>query len=369
MYHTVRHRMAHARLIHSLFILLLCWLLPFNASAQFNPAPGPINDSIQFNASTSATSGPYSLTRSGMSFTVSRPGLADFTFTAPGLLGASTEQAAHAFIGSDGLLIRSSSSTNIENRTTLVFKQLDTADPVQTLVNHQAFLTDQPTVQIRRSSDGLVLFTWTAHADAAINDTFDIALYRGDTGRHLCGMIPFNRDPGDQTTAEVLGSGGNATGLRITRTRQNFPDVTQDCALPQALFEATPQAIDFGEVANNQSPQLQVTLSNPGGPADDAIEVSAIATTTHCTPVGFTPSPSCPATRHRSAFSSIRRTRRGRSPSSTKTWRSRATPRPARRQSTVRRSRATPCHSSHSMPAASISARSMSAWRRPAASS
>lgn len=289
MYHTVRHRMAYARDIHSLLIILLCWLLPFSASAQFNPAPGPINDSIQFNASTSATNGPYNLTRSGMNFTVSRPGLADFTFTAPGLLGASTEQAAHAFIGSDGLLIRSSSSTNIENRTTLVFKRLDTADPVQTLVNHQAFLTDQPNVQIRRSSDGLVLFTWTTHADAAINDTFDIALYRGDTGRHLCGMIPFNRDPGDQTTAEVLGSGGNATGLRITRTRQNFPNVTQDCALPQALFEVTPQAIDFGEVANNQSPQLQVTLSNPGGPADDAIEVSAIATTTHCTPVGFTP--------------------------------------------------------------------------------
>ncbi|WP_158675329.1 Ig-like domain-containing protein [Thiohalobacter thiocyanaticus] len=289
MRHTVRHRWAHACDFHSLIIILLCWILPFSASAQFNPAVGPINDTIQFSAATSASSGPYSLTRSGLSFTVSRPGLVDFTFTAPGLLGASTEQAAHAFIGSDGLLIRSSSSTNIENRTTIVFKRLDTTDPVETLVNHQAFLSDQPNVQIRRSSDSLVLFTLTAHADSAINDTFDIALFRGDTGRHLCGMIPFNRDPGDQTSAEVLGSGGNATGLRITRTRPNFPNVTQDCALPQALFEITPQSIDFGEVANNQSPQLQVTLSNPGGPADDAIEVSAVATTAHCTPIGFTP--------------------------------------------------------------------------------
>ncbi len=270
-----------ARLLGALIILAtLC--VTSAARAQFAPATGPVNSLLSFSSASNSTHGAFSVSRSGQTLTISRPGLGDFTYTAPG--GDPNRVLSYAFVGDAGLLLKTVDANNVTVRIILDWMRMDTL-PVGSLptniYNVQKFVTEQPNPQAFANSDGQVFFTKLFVADAAINDTFELNLYRNDTGAHLCGMMPVNRESSHTFTAEVTG-----TDVSITWTRPPFNPVTNACALPAADLSVSPPTLDFGEIANNTTVTMPVTLENPG---TDPITIDAIGSAGPFSPVGFAP--------------------------------------------------------------------------------
>ena len=266
-----------------IFVLLVLYSLSSVALAQFAPAPGAVNTPVATSAASSGTHGGYSLTRSGVQVTVTRPdGLQDFVFQCQEIAGAQSGQSTirWKFMNTNGLLLQCHSQTNIMGRNSLHFFDLRQASPTnEVLYFRNDPVSPGPNPTIRTNSDEMVIFTVFLLPDSAINDTFEISTWRGDTGVFLCGLPPQNRDPSDQFTAVVA-----ATDITVTRERSSFSDIDNTCTLPVASLVVTPPSAQFGTVANNTSPTVSLTFSNPG---TDSVTVNSIAATPHCSATGF----------------------------------------------------------------------------------
>lgn len=266
----------------TLLATLALWLgLAGTVGAQFLPATGPVGTPVNPGAATSASHGPYSVTRSGKTLTISRPGKPNYVFNAPGSASATL---SYAFVGPSTVLLVTTDANVVDVRYRVDLVNMETfslADPPVGLINRQFFVTESPNLQLRRNSDGQVLFTYISTNDSAINDTFEIDLYRTDTGAHLCGLADFNRDPSDTIAASVSG-----TTVNIHVDRDPFADLDSTCPLPIADLIVSPAPLDFAEILSTATATLPVTLTNSG---TDDLEVSAIGTVAPFAPVGFVP--------------------------------------------------------------------------------
>lgn len=254
--------------------------LGWPATAQFAPATGPVGTPIFTSAAPSGTQGPFTVTRSGQTITVARPGLGNFIYTAPG--GDPSRTLEFAFVGTSGLLLQTIESNPVDVRITLDFINMATipvSTPATGIYAVQQFVTQNPNPQLFINSDSSVFFTKLVLADAAINDVFQIAVHRSDTGASICGMMPVDRQSGDTIVAEITG-----TDAIITWNRPSFTDVVSGCSLPAADLDVAPDPLAFGEILSTANDTAIATLENTG---TDVITVSAIAAAGVFTPMGF----------------------------------------------------------------------------------
>ena len=264
----------------------LCFLLFVGIAAlpslvtqaqAYSPATGPIGTSILFSSAPSASQGPYSLTRSGATIIVSRPGLPNVNFTGTG----TSPIVSYSFIGTDWLLIKTVDSNPVNVRLTLTWIRLDVNEPFKTIYSRTFFVTEGANPQVFRNSDGLAFFTKVVLNDMAIADIHEIEVYRTDTGDSLCGMAPVDRSSGHTVTAALTG-----TDVTITWNRPPFSPVNQTCALPVANLVVSPDPLDFGEIRADFTDDRPVTLTNSG---TDTITINSIGSAGAFSPVGFAP--------------------------------------------------------------------------------
>ena len=263
-----------------LAMLLVLFGFASIAPAQFNPATGPVDTIITTSAATTGSHGVYSVSRSGKTLTISRPGLPDYVYSAP---GGSSAILTYAFTGPSTVLLKTVDDDSISVRTYLQLVNMETfavGDLAVGLINRQFFTSDIPNLQLFRNSDGLVLFTYITTNDAAGTDTFELDLYRTDTGVALCGLADFDQDPGNVISASVTG-----TDVSIHVDRSPFPDLNSTCLLPEADLSVAPDPLDFDEILSTDTDTDSVMLSNPG---TDVITVSAIGSAGAFSAVGFT---------------------------------------------------------------------------------
>lgn len=243
----------------------------------YSPATGPIATSIIFGAATSATHGPYSLTKSGATITVSRPDLPNFIFDGTG----TAPVLRYAFIGTDWLLIKTTDSNLVDIDTTLDWVRLDVDEPVKNIYSRTDFVTQGPNSQVFRNSDGLAFFTKHLLNDIPGSDVFEIEVYRTDTGDSLCSMAPVDRSSGDTITAALTG-----TDVIITFNHPPFSPILRTCALPVANLAVSPDPLDFGEIRADTTDDRPATLTNSGS---DSITINSIGSAGAFSPVGFAP--------------------------------------------------------------------------------
>jgi Mg-chelatase subunit ChlD len=266
------------------FLAALLFFLGFEngANAQFTPATGDVDTGIATSAAASATHNvDYSVALSGKTLTISRPGLSNYVYTAP---GGSSAVLTYAFLGPSTVLLKTVDANAVNVRLYLQLVNMETftaGDLAVGLINRQFFTTQSPNLQLSRNSDGQVLFTYISTNDAAINNTFEIDLYRTDTGAYLCGLADFSQDSGNVISASVSG-----TDTSILVDRDPFPDLSNTCPLPVANLTVAPDPLDFGTMLSTTTATDNVTLSNPG---TDVIDVTAIGTAGAFSAVGFTP--------------------------------------------------------------------------------
>ncbi len=260
--------------------LLIVASLSSELAAQFSPATGPVSTPIVTTSATSNTFGAYSVSRSGKTLTISRPGQSDYVYNAP---GGSSAILSYAFTGASTVILRTVDANTVTSRTYVQLVNMETfapGDAAVGLINREFFVTQSPNLNMRTNTDGQVLKTWMATNDAAINNVFEIALWRTDTGGQLCGLSPYNSQSGySAPTGSVSG-----TSVTIEVTRPSLPPISNSCPLPAPNLIVVPDPLDFGEILSTATDTQSVTLSNTGS---DPIAINAIATAGLFTPVGF----------------------------------------------------------------------------------
>ena len=259
---------------------------------QFQPAVGNINTPVPLDAGTPKTQNGRTLTRSvsgdTITYTVTRPNQSSVVFQRTKPVGATQFSVDASFIGPRGLLFKVLDGNTVNANASAFFFDLTLATPVQVqLFAVQGFVTDAAVPFFLQNSDGSCLFIMmqSNRSGELQHNVFQMSVFRMDTGGNLCthpsqGQLSAR---GDIFGAEIVDANLPAGSDTVIMRQTGHTD--QTCSLPVPALTVTPDPLAFGSIANNSTRDLTVTFSNPG---QDPVQVSALGSSAHFTPVTFT---------------------------------------------------------------------------------
>lgn len=286
--HSFARNRAHSLLIRAgrctacVVLALVGFLAVPRAFAQFQPPVGPIGTAVSPDTASpvshTGVAGNFTLTRQVLNsgntirYTVDRPGtLADVVFERARPNGSTAGfNVTAAFVGDHGLIFRVFDADTVNVRNAVVFLDLSQTSPLQqNFYSRQDFAFNNPNPQIFRNADGSCLFTRVFLVTTAFPDTFELSVFRMDTGAFLCSMVPQDRQLSDTFTAEILDLTGPAASdnVRIRHRTSGGADVATPavCPLPApAPPQTTRVSVGSGGIQANGASFFTPAVSRDG---------------------------------------------------------------------------------------------------------
>lgn len=222
-----------------------------------------------------ASFGPYSLTRSYDKVEVKEGGVLIYSHSA-----RQNYFTGYMYYGNSNryLLVLDTYDDGIQVHYELYLADLAVKPVVQrTLFTALSFFkTDRPQPHAYPSpGNGLAVFVWIGTNDYVSGAVKNATIYRSDTGAVLCSMSPFT--PSVQAIAEAT-----STSVRI----KDGGTTLRQCPLPRGKLDISPDSMPFGSICANTTTTRSSTFTNTG---NDCLEVTAISSSIHFRPVGFSP--------------------------------------------------------------------------------
>jgi len=269
---------------------------------SFQPATGAIATSLTFNTLPTQNQNGFTLTRTTsngggtIQYAITRPnGLSALFFTRSRFLSpdALNFSVMATFIGDHGVLFKVLDRTSAQPPATthleaVFFNLCDSNASERSLYTHGNYIVNEnPNPQFFRNGDSSCLFVPVSTTDVAVQDVFELSVFRADTGEQLCQMADQNGQASDTFSAEIEnGQNGDPKNVRIRHRASNGSDVATPsvCFIPVADLAVAPQPLSFGAIVNTATASLPVTLTNTG---TDGLKISALAGSAHFSPSGF----------------------------------------------------------------------------------